>query len=96
MEVNLYPRNLKELDLSFTEAIYAIAFGLEEELHAKGKAEVFAELDLTPEQMADNVEKTLAVMYSHLNKYALRRVLGDLDASQDAEIFGAFYTLESC
>ncbi len=96
MEVNLYPRNLKELDLSFTEAIYAIAFGLEEELHAKGKAEVFAELDLTPEQMADNVEKTLVVMYSHLNKYALRRVLGDLDASQDAEIFGEFYTLELC
>lgn len=96
MEANLYPRNLKGLDLSFTEAIYAIAFGLEEELHAKGKAEIFVELDLTPEQMADNVEKTLAAMYSHLNKYALRRVLGDLDASQDAEIFGEFYTLESC
>ncbi len=95
MEEILYPENLKGLDLNFAEAIYAITFCLEDELHEKDKAEVFAGLGLTPEQMAKNAEKVLDAMYHHLNSYALCRVLGDLDASQDEQKFGQRWTLAS-
>lgn len=95
MEEILYPENLKGLDLDFTESIYAIVFGLEDELHEKDKAEVFAGLGLTPEQMAKNVKKVLDAMHHHLSEYALYRVLGDLDASQDEQKFGQRWTLAS-
>lgn len=95
MEEILYPENLKGLDLDFTESIYAIVFGLEDELHEKDRAEVFAGLGLAPEQMAKNVKKVLDAMHHHLSEYALYRVLGDLDASQDEQKFGQRWTLAS-
>jgi len=95
MEASLYPRNLEELDLSFEEKIYAITFSLEDELHAKGKAEVFVELSLTPEQMAECVEEVLDKMDGS-DVYALRRVLGDLDEARDNEFFHRYHTLKEC
>lgn len=36
-EMQLYPENLRGLNLSFEESIFAIAFGLEDEIRAYGK-----------------------------------------------------------
>ncbi len=94
MEANLYPNSLEGLGLTFVETIFAIAFGLEDALHAECKTEVFAELGLTPEQMKENVEKTLKEL-CYTESYALCRVLGDMDASRDSEVF-KLWTLERC
>lgn len=92
----LYPENLEGLELSFVETIYVIAFELEDEIRSKGKVEVFAELDLMPQQMSESVEKAFSQMHN-LRSYALRLVLGDdVNVSSNTDKFNAFDTLESC
>ena len=59
MVISLYPENLKGLDLSFDESIYAIAFGLQDEIRAHGKEAVFNELGMSAEKMHERVEYCL-------------------------------------
>lgn len=80
-DMNLYPENLKGLDLTFAESIYVIAFKLENEIRAQGKEAIFKELGMTATEMAERVEHCLNEEISKSNAYVLRRVLGDLDSA---------------
>lgn len=80
-EMTLYPEDLKGLKLNFTEAIYAITFGLEKEIRKRGKKAVFAEFDLSPGEMKERVDNCLETLLYDGENYALRAVLGDIDMS---------------
>lgn len=94
-EIELYPKELMGLNLNFTEAIYAITFGLEEEIRDRGKEAVFAEFDLSPGEMKEGVDNCLETLLSSGESYALHRVLGGINtAVDDAKTFGEFGSLE--
>lgn len=58
LDPSLYFATLKGRGLTFEESVYAIAFGLEEEIQQKGKEAVFSELPCR-ERMPENIKLTL-------------------------------------
>jgi len=72
-EITTYVKELGGLDLTFEECVYAIAFQLEDDLHLRGKEEVFSELPCLG-QLSEKVQKVLGGEQSYT--YALRKVLG--------------------
>lgn len=95
MEKDLYPSSLQGLELNFEEAIYTVTFNLGNEIRQKGKEAVFAELELTPEQMRRRVERALNLL-GEKRSHALRRVFGNVDATVDSKIFTGCWTLVDC
>lgn len=95
MKKDLYPSSLQGLELNFEEAIYTVTFNLGNEIRQKGKETVFAELELTPEQMRRRVERALNLL-GEKRSHALRRVFGNVDATVDSKIFTGCWTLVDC
>lgn len=80
MAISLYPENLRGLDLSFDESIYAIAFGLQDEIRAYGKEAVFNELGMSAKKMHERVEYCLGKKMHDVYANALRLVLNGNNA----------------
>lgn len=93
MVISLYPENLKGLDLSFDESIYAIAFGLQDEIREYGKEAVFNGLGMSAEKMHERVEYCLGKKMYDGYANALRLVLnGNNAAHVDVERLAETFT----
>ena len=93
MVISLYPENLKGLDLSFDESIYAIAFGLQDEIREYGKEAVFNQLGMSAEKMHERVEYCLGKKMYDGYANALRLVLnGNNAAHVDVERLAETFT----
>lgn len=94
MEKELYPVELEELDLNFTDAVFAIAFDLADEIR-QNQEEKDAILDHfgATKTRAETVKPIIAKMHISENR-ALQRVLGDLGPNGDEKVFHEYSTLK--
>ncbi len=94
MEKELYPAELEGLNLNFTDAIYAIAFDLADEMH-QNQEKKYAILDHFGDvkTRAGVVKSIIAKIHRSENR-ALQRVLGDLGPEGDEKVFHEYSTLK--